>query len=289
MSGARIPLGALAPAAIAAIALAIGLAAWTAAVDPNGLPRRAFDRYVAYLERKLRLMFVFTRGETIAAVQGVALLGVVACALFFRVPSAAAGVVAVAVAPAMAIERMRRKRLAELEDQLDGFLLALANALKSTPSIGDAFQSVQTLVAPPLRQEVELAVKEMRLGSTLDQTMLGMASRVGSKQLDSALSAILIGRQIGGNLPKILETTAATMREMARLEGVLRTKTAEGRAQLWVLALVPFGLTWALNALSEGYFEPLNSSIVGWVIAIAAAGFWLASLVVARRVLRVDL
>lgn len=289
MSLSRVPLSWLVVASVVLFAVGLVVATYLVADDPDGLPRRYFTRYVAHLERKLRLMFVWTRGETIAIGQGVAVVVILAATLALHLTGGwILALVALAV-PSVVIERMRQKRIEAIEAQLDGFLIALANALKSTPSIGDAFQSVQTLVAPPLRQEVELAVKEMRLGSTLDQTLLNMAGRVGSKQLDSALSAVLIGRQIGGNLPKILETTAATMREMARLEGVLRTKTAEGRAQMWVLALVPFLLTWALNALSEGYFEPLTQSVVGYVVAFAAAGFWLASLVVARHVLRVDL
>ena len=141
---------------------------------------------------------------------------------------------------------------------------------------------------PPLSQEVELAVKEMRVGTTLDQALLRMAGRIGSRQLDSALSAIIIGRQIGGNLPKILATTAETLREMARLEGVIRSKTAEGKAQMWVLAIFPFLLLLALNAMKEGYFDPLTQSVAGYVVAILAAGFWIASIVVARKVLAVD-
>ena len=80
----------------------------------------------------------------------------------------------------------------------------------------------------PLKEEVELATKEMRVGSSLDQALLNMAGRVGSRQLDSALSAVLIGRQIGGDLPHILETTASTLREMARLEAVVRIQDGRG-------------------------------------------------------------
>ena len=108
-------------------------------------------------------------------------------------------------------------------------MLSLANALKSTPSIGAAFQSVAPVLRDPMRQEVDLAIKEMKVGSTLDQALLHMAARVGSRQLDSALSSTDIGRQVGGNLPKVLESTSATLREMARLDGVIRTKTAEGK------------------------------------------------------------
>jgi tight adherence protein B len=183
---------------------------------------------------------------------------------------------------------MRQKRIEQIEQQLDGFVLTLANALKATPSIGDAFASVQVLVQPPLRQEVELAVKEMRLGSTLDQALLHMASRVGSRQLDSALSAVLIGRQVGGNVPRILETTASTLREMNRLEGVVRTKTAEGKAQMWVLGAFPFLIIVALDAVSEGYFQPLGESVTGYAVAVGAALCWVGSLVTASKVLAVD-
>ena len=107
--------------------------------------------------------------------------------------------------------------------------------------------------------------------------------------MDSALSAVLIGLQVGGNLPAVLENTAETIREMNRLEGVVKTKTSEGRAQLWVLAIFPFALCGAFNLVSPGYFEPLTKSVVGYIIITAATGFWIASLLVARKVLTVDI
>jgi tight adherence protein B len=129
----------------------------------------------------------------------------------------------------------------------------------------------------------------MRLGSSLDQSLLHMAGRVGSRQFDTALSAVLIGRQLGGNLPQILDTTASTFREMSRLEGFVRSKTAEGKAQLFVLAVFPFAMVYALNALQPGYFNELSSGIIGYIVAILAGVFWISSLVVARKVLTVDI
>ena len=164
-----------------------------------------------------------------------------------------------------------------------------ANALKAIPSISAAFQSVVNILQPPIQQEVELAMKEMKVGSTLDQALLHMASRVGSRQFDSALSAVLIGRQVGGNLPKVLESTAASLREMARLEGVVRTKTAEGKAQLWVIGGLPVALILVLNGFQPGYFDVLKQSVTGYMIAGAAGGMWMAALFLARKILAVDL
>lgn len=270
------------------VMFALALATYSIVADPSGLLRRYWARYVAYLGRQLRRMFVFSPPEQIAYAQLAGVFVVIALAVMIDLPFAWAFVVAIVVGPAFVIEKMREQRVVQIEDQIDGFILALANALKATPSIGDAFKSVAVVTPNPLRQEIELAIKEMRVGSTLDQALLLMASRVGSRQLDTALSAVLVGRQVGGNLPKILDTIAQSLREMKRLEGVVRTKTAEGKMQLWVLALFPFGLTFMINAVSPGYFDPLTSSFVGYVLVVIASLFWIASLVLARKILSVD-
>lgn len=266
----------------------IALIIWALLADPQSYVNRQYGKYTGYIERKLHHMFIWVPGSSVAIGQLVAMLAVISVHLAVDLPLWYLVCVAIAVGPAWWVERMRKKRVEAIENQLDAFLTALANALKSTPSIGDAIHSVQPLLQPPLSQEIELAVKEMRVGTTLDQSLLRMAGRIGSRQLDSALSAIIIGRQIGGNLPKILATTAETLREMSRLEGVIRSKTAEGKAQMWVLAVFPFLLLLALDAMKEGYFDPLTQSVAGYVVAILAAGFWIASLVVARKVLAVD-
>ena len=116
-----------------------------------------------------------------------------------------------------------------------------------------------------------------------------MASRVGSRQLDSALSSVLIGRQVGGNLPRVLESTANTLREMRRLEGVVRTKTAEGKMQLWVIGIMPFALLVLMNQVWPGYFAPLTASFTGYLLSTGIVASWATSIILARKVLAVDL
>ena len=276
-------------ASLGVTAFALFVGTWAAAADQSGVVYRYAARYTASLERKLRPMFVFVPGRWIVYGQVAAAFLLLGCHVLITIDYVYLFLVMLALGPAVYIEHMRRRRVEKLEEQLDGFILALANALKTTPSIGAAFASVATVISDPMRQEVELALKEIKVGSTLDQALLHMAARVGSRQLDSALSSILIGRQVGGNLPRVLETTAGTLREMRRLEGVVKTKTAEGKAQLWVIALMPFALLVGLSALWPGYFDPLTKSIMGYVLIAGCTAMWIASIVLARKVLSVDL
>lgn len=274
---------------IALTTIGVFLGTWTAISNTGGALWRYWSRYISFLERKLRMQFIWTKGSHIAIGQIVALFVLAFVHVLVEVPFVWAVVLVILVGPAVYVERLRRERVEQLEKQLDGFITALANALKTTPSIGAAFASVVLVVQDPIRQEIELALKEMKVGSTLDQALLHMAGRIESRQFDTALSAVLIGRQVGGNLPKVLETTASTLREMSRLEGVVRTKTAEGKMQLWVLALLPVGLVWGLGQVWKGYFNVLLESAAGYVVIFVCATAWISAIVLARKILNVDI
>lgn len=278
-----------------ATAALVGLAALTftyfAAVQQAGVLPRLWARYTASLELRLRPMFILIPGKRVAYAQLLASYAILSIGLLFRLPYLLiAFLIALAVfSPSFVIDSMLQKRVRAVEAQLDNFLLTLANALKTTPSLGTALEATSQAIALPIKQDLELVLKEMRLGSTLDQGLLHMAARIKSRDVDAALSAILIGRQVGGNLPKILETSAASIREMTRLDGVIRTKTADARIQMWVLSTMPAGFFFGIQQLMPDFFAPLTANAMGYMVSGAAAVSWVTAILLARRVLAVDI
>jgi tight adherence protein B len=250
---------------------------------------RYYQRYLAHLDRNLRLLFLPPEPKKMVGGQAAAAVVTVAAALVFDYPLAYLLLVVAALGPTLYLAQKRAEHIKKLEDQVDSFILSLANSLKTVPSASAALTAVAPILPNPTRLEIDRVLKEMRVGSTLEQAILNMASRLRSPAMDSALSALLIGLQVGGNLASVLENTAATIREMNRLEGVVRTKTAEGKAQLWVLAVFPFAICAAFNYVQEGYFEPLQTTITGYIVTTVAVIFWMAALLAARKILRVDI
>jgi tight adherence protein B len=272
-----------------ALALSCALFVQRVASDPESLLNRYASLYIAYLDRKLRALLQPPRGRMIVLGQLASGAAVAALATSFGPGFAVIGLALVAAGPAAYLEHLRIARVKAIEAKLDAFALTLANSLKATPSIGNALAYTEPLLALPLRDEVALALKEMRVGSTLDQALLNMAGRVRSTNLDLALSSILIGRQVGGDLTQILETTATALREMARLKGLVRAKTAEGKAQTLVLAIFPVILLVLFDSVSPGYFDPLTKSATGWLVVALAVGLWLGAIVMARALVRVEI
>jgi tight adherence protein B len=277
----------LACVACAALALLAACAAMFGASDT--LPGRLYHRYVVGLERSMRLMFIETRATHIVACQVAGALAVLALGVTLGAPLSLLALPAIAAAPTLILERKRKRRVQRIEEKLDAFVVALANALRATPSPGRALAMVHAVAPAPLDREIELVLREMRVGSTLEQALGNLSARVRSFQLDAALSGLLIGRQTGGNVPQILDAAAETLREMARLSGVLRAKTADGRAQANVLAVFPALLIFAFDWASPGYFRPLTESASGLLVTLIALGMWLAAVIMIRRIMEAEL
>jgi tight adherence protein B len=184
---------------------------------------------------------------------------------------------------------MQQQRAKLIEARIDGFTLAFANALRATPNIARALESVAVSVPSPLHEELELTLRELRVGSTLEQALSDLGARIGSSQFDATMSALLIGRRVGGNVPEILNDTAVSLREIVRLQSTLRAKTADGRVQALVLAAFPVAIAVAFDLLMPGYFGPLTQSFAGSVVLAVAGGCWIAAVLLSRKILMVEL
>src|SRR5215469_12049695 len=137
--GILLATGMLKYASIGATGFGLFLTAWTMAADQSGPAWRYYARYCSALERRLRLQFIWTKGSQIVMGQMAALFVLAVLVVTTDiVPWPFAFVILILAGPILYIEQMRRKRVEMLEMQLDNFILGLANALKSTPSIGGA-------------------------------------------------------------------------------------------------------------------------------------------------------
>jgi tight adherence protein B len=270
----------------ALIAGGAGVVVWLVLVDPRGRARGAFAEYVRAIERDVRFLMLKRGAVAIARMQlaAAAALGALAAVLHPRFAYLA---LAALVVPPLLLRHAVKKRREKLEQQLDGWMLMLANMLKATSSLVDAVRGSVKLTGKPIAQEIDLVVKEVELGSSLDVALRSMVVRIDSALVSAAVTAILVGRRTGGDLPRVLERSAGALREIHRLEGVVRSKTAQGRMQLVVMALFPPAIYYGLEALDPHFYDPLVG-LWGVVIYGAASLLWIGGVLLARKILDVD-
>ena len=137
--------------------------------------------------------------------------------------------------------RMRvNKRRKAFTEQLGDCLTTVANALRAGYSFQQAMDVVAREMEPPISSEFERVTTDIAMGVTLEEALEQMNKRVGSPDYDLVVTAVLIQREIGGNLAQILDTISDTINERIRMKREISALTAQGRFSAWVLILLPF-------------------------------------------------
>jgi tight adherence protein B len=251
--------------------------------------RQALQRYRETLDLKLRFLRIRWPASNIVIAQGVIVIAALVASILkasfvplILVPMALLG-------PKVQLERRVARRVTDVEAQIEPWLNAVANALKASPSLGEAIAASASLVPAPMSEEIDLMYKEYELGTSLDRALEQFAERIGSKTLSGAVLALQVARNSGGNLPEMLEQAAAALRELARLEGVVRTKTAEGKAQAFVIGMIPLPMVGGIHLMDHHFFEPLFLVFTGKLVVAAAVTLWVLAILLASKILAVDI
>jgi len=197
-------------------------------------------------------------------------------------------VFAVILLPFVVLRQLKDLRARKLDSQIERTVSRLADALKSVGSLHEALGRVCEHSVSPVRDELEFTLKEIDLGIPVDDALEKFAARSGSRNAAVAVTALLVGRRTGGELAAILEDIASTFREQKRLEGILKTRTAEGRGQAWVLGSVPPFLLVFLYFSNPQWISPLLNTNTGWIILAVAGILEITAILVIRKLVSID-
>jgi tight adherence protein B len=256
--------------------------------DPQSVVHRKLARHVESLRQRFADLFIFVDPKAILFGQALAVYVFAALAVANRDETFIFPACAAVSLPDVILSKLRARRHAQLELQADVFVLTLASAMQSTPSISDAFISTQSALSEPLRSEVALASKHIKLGATFEQAIAFMGRRIGSHAFDVALTSILIGQRLGGDMPATLAATGEALRDLRRLERASRARLAANRNQVNTLALLPLVSLALLYKVMPTTVAAVRSHPLGPVSIAMGALLWIAGVVLARRMLRVS-
>lgn len=193
-----------------------------------------------------------------------------------------------AVSPIFWFKQQRAKRQQAFNEQLDPGLQLMANSVLATQNLVDGFESLAKYGQPPLSQEAELFVKELRIGNSIDEAMANMAQRCHNRNVDSVITALAIGRRTGGNLPKVLESTAKVLRETMRIEGLIASKTAEGKASGVIMAALPIFFAVVMSIVDPEWMAPLYNDVIGNCILAGVLAMTVTGGMLIRKVSTID-
>lgn len=259
---------------------------YASSVDPRGILRRQGSDYVADLDRSFTAMLLPKRGNELAWLQLVLVVACIACHALTSVSDYLVLAAFAAVLPRSAVQWLLKRRRAKIDGQAHGFALALANTLRTTANVSDALRFTVEVIEKPIREEIDIALREIHVGSTAEEALLAVAGRADAPMLDIVVSTVLIGQKTGGDLPRILETSAASLRELKRLEEYTDKVTRDPKRGLALSVGIVVLTIGMLPKYIPGVLDPLFTTSKGQLAVLYAVLIFIGSLIFTWRVTR---
>ena len=213
---------------------------------------------------------------------GVAVTGSVAAALV-------AALLGVSV-PFVYLTSRRKKTERKLVQQFPQALEYIVRALRAGQSLDRAMQGVVSNFADPIAGEIRSVYDEISLGLPFSEAFRRFEARFPSLAEVKILStALIVHRETGGNLVRILEVLSDNIRQRIRLASQLRASTAEVRVTAVILGLLPVGLLALFHMLNPDYIGVMFVHPLGRKMLVLACALELIGFAVMRSMTRLEI
>jgi tight adherence protein B len=187
------------------------------------------------------------------------------------------------IAPIMFVRTHQNRRRSKFVRQLADALMLLTNSLRSGYGFLKGLELIAKEMGDPISKELNRMLREVNLGTTVDDALLNLGRRMNSQDLDIVIGAYLVQKDVGGNLTEIMEKVAETIRERLRIQGDVRVLTTQGKLSGFVVGFMPVVVFLILILTAPDYFSvmfgPPTQNIVGYdipmgVLLMVGAVIW---------------
>jgi len=193
-----------------------------------------------------------------------------------------------AVLPYFYVARTRQTRLRRFEELFPGAVDLMGRAIRAGHPFTSGLKMVADESAEPVAGEFRRTFEEQRFGIPIEDTLISLADRIPLADVRIFVTALLIQREVGGNLAEILDNLSGIIRERFTLARQVRVLTAEGRISMYVLGILPIGVGIFVFYSTPNYVMTLFTNPIGHYLLGGAALLQVAGWIWMRRITEVD-
>jgi tight adherence protein B len=172
-----------------------------------------------------------------------------------------------------------------LERQLPDILDFIARSMQAGHDFNSALKLAAQESPLPISEEFQLVFDEVNFGGTVHHAMEGLSQRIDCPDVRYFAIAVLINREIGGDISSLLKNVAALIRDRLTFKDTVYAMTAEGRVSALILGAMPFLIGLLIFYVSPGFIDVMWTDETGQKMFFYAfllmmfGGFWMYRMV----------
>jgi tight adherence protein B len=190
-----------------------------------------------------------------------------------------------ATIPYLVARRRRQRRLGGFEEQLPEAIDLIGRAMRAGHPLSAGLKMAGEESPDPLAGEFRRVFEEQRFGMPFEEAILGLADRIPLVDVRILVTAVLVQREVGGNLAEVLDKIAHVIRQRFTIRRQLRVYTAQGRFSGLVLAILPIAVGSALFFINREYtltlfLDPIARYFLIFAVVLQVLGYlWIRKIV----------
>lgn len=180
------------------------------------------------------------------------------------------GVIIGLVFPGIYVQALTKKTKDQFNNQLIDALMIMSSSFRGGLSLVQALEAVVDEMPDPINKEFGIVLGENKMGVSLEEALNHLYSRMTSPALQQMITAILLARETGGNLPVIFNRIVNNIRESKKIQQNLDTLTIQGKIQGVVMSILPVAFAFLLYSANKRVFDNMLVSQLGRTLLIYA-------------------
>jgi len=188
----------------------------------------------------------------------------------FQIQAAGLGLILGFIFPRIYISFMRQKIQRKFNDQLVDALMIMSSSFRGGLSLIQALEAVVDEMPNPINKEFGMVLGENKMGVSLEESLYHLYNRMPSVAVQQMITAILLARETGGNLPAIFNRIVTNIRENKKIQQNIDTLTIQGKIQGVVMTLLPIAFGCIVYSANKRIFENMFTSELGRGLLIYA-------------------
>lgn len=158
----------------------------------------------------------------------------------------------------------------KFNDQLVDALMIMSSSFRGGLSLIQAMEAVVEEMPDPINREFGIVLGENKMGVSLEEALNHLERRMPSVSLRQMITAILLARETGGNLPVVFTRIANNIRENRKIQQNLETLTIQGKIQGIVMSILPIGFGFIVYNSNRRIFDNMLQSDLGRAMLLYA-------------------
>jgi tight adherence protein B len=189
-----------------------------------------------------------------------------------------------AAIPVLYIRRARTRRIQKFESMLPDAIDLFNRSMKAGHNTHAGLETIAQETFNPVKKEFRKVIEELALGAPLEDTLHNLGSRAPLIDLKFFITALILQRQTGADLVKVLDNLALLVRERLTLSAKMKAATAQQRFSAGLLCALPVVVGLGFWVLKPDYIRLLFNDPTGQRFLTYAVVSELIGMLIVRRI-----